>query len=99
MVRSSSKLHGQEGGSRTSNSFKVNICFKITTFSNLEFVSAIMDGSSSSQSANLLLTHISKGPYQVGQISPTYLFSFCVLRIIFCLSLMLACGGASRWLL
>lgn len=40
-------------GRRTSNSFKVNICFKITTLSHLE-AAGLRAGSSSSQSASLL---------------------------------------------
>jgi hypothetical protein len=39
---------------RTSNSCKVNMCFKITTLSIREVVSGSVDGSSSSQSASLL---------------------------------------------
>lgn len=39
---------------RTLISSSVNICFRITTFSNFELVFAIIEGSSSSQSASLL---------------------------------------------
>lgn len=40
---------------QTSSSAKVNRCLRITTLSHLELVSAIVDGSSSSQSASLLI--------------------------------------------
>ena len=43
-----------EGESQTSISASVNICLRITTLSNFEVVSCIVEGSSSSQSASLL---------------------------------------------
>lgn len=48
----------------SSNCFSVNICLSITTLSYLEVLSAILEGSSSSQSANLLRRMLADWSYE-----------------------------------
>ena len=71
-------------GEHTSSSARVNMCFSTTTLSHFEAVSLMADGSSSSQSASLLEMVSSTA---LPGLNLTYLFNFCVLRIIFFLSL------------
>lgn len=103
MVSAVAESDGRAGPRRfiliTSNSASVNMCFRITTLSQRELVSGRAEGSSSSQSASLLLTYVSVKfcGHSLGDNSTaTYLFSFCVFLMIFCLSLLLLLfAGAS----
>ena len=87
----------EKNSEQTSSSAKVNRCLRITTLSHLELVSAIVDGSSSSQSASLLIhMHpILAVLSDFGNGIETHLFSFWVFLIIFFLSLLLVLVGAS----
>jgi hypothetical protein len=78
---------------RTSNSSRVNMCFKMTTLSHRELVSGKVDGSSSSQSASLLV--LSQTAVGIVPVDLTHLLSFCVFFMIFFLSLPLLFAGAS----